>query len=232
MVKFLISTAVLVGSVIADWTQMKSQLNMLLNGTERTLAQSDMDMVNQYGCWCYFESDHGLGRGKPNDAIDHQCKILHDGYECAILDGEVEGFPDCEPWVIDYASATGLGFGNKDMSYVQEECIANNAAGDGEDKCAQRACMVEGWFVLEMFSLFVGGEAVDPAMRHENGFDRLEDCPINADPTLKSDKACCGIYPIRYPFKIFDGERACCGSSTYNANVLNCCDDGKAKMTC
>jgi len=228
MVKILLSSF-LVGCTFADWAQIKTDFAAAQqNSTFRTLTQVDMDKVSEYGCWCYFEDHHGKGRGKPNDAIDSQCKILHDGYECAIMDGQLENY-ECEPWTVSYASATGLGFGHKEMSHIQDECIGNNP---GDDKCAQRACMVEGWFVVEMLSLFVGGESVDESMRHANGFDRIDDCPINSDPTLKSDKACCGIYPIRYPFKVFEGERACCGSSTYNANVLTCCDDGKAKMNC
>ena len=36
--------------------------------------------VNQYGCWCYFDEMHGMGRSKPVDELDQACKTLHNGY--------------------------------------------------------------------------------------------------------------------------------------------------------
>ena len=42
--------------------------------------------IDGYGCWCYFEDDHGLGRSHPVNKIDETCKGIHDGYTCAIKD--------------------------------------------------------------------------------------------------------------------------------------------------
>merc|ERR1711884_417708 len=50
-----------------------------------------INSMNEYGCWCYFNDDHGRGKGTPVDAIDEMCKTLHDGYECAMRDAEEEG---------------------------------------------------------------------------------------------------------------------------------------------
>merc|ERR1739848_941707 len=113
------------------------------------------------------------------------------------------------------------------MAYIQTECAARNA---GADQCANRACQVEGWFVVEVFSMFLAGQVVDPAMQHANGFDRVQDCPI--DTGVKGAKACCGQYPERFSYKTLNGKRHCCVNHSYNADLLTCCDDGKAKLAC
>merc|ERR1712048_1127229 len=93
--------------------------------------------LNEYGCWCYFYDDHGRGKAQPIDAVDEMCKILHDGYECAMRDAEDEG-TTCVPWEVSYFSAVG-GTGLT----IPEECIAANPGNN----CATRACMIEGTFV-------------------------------------------------------------------------------------
>merc|ERR1712203_311703 len=62
--------------------------------------------INEYGCWCYFGNDHGRGKGQPQDAIDEMCKVLADGYDCAMRDAEDEG-TTCVPWEVEYVSAIG-----------------------------------------------------------------------------------------------------------------------------
>ena len=94
MAKFIgFTISVLAGNALAGWDQMKKELNALMdNSTMRALTKEDLQLLDQYGCWCYFEDDHGNGRGKPINEIDAQCKILHDGYACAIMDGDLEGY--------------------------------------------------------------------------------------------------------------------------------------------
>ena len=58
------------------------------------------NLLDKYGCWCYFEGDMiGKGRGNPVDNIDQVCKTLSDGYACAKIDS---GEADCVPWQVDY----------------------------------------------------------------------------------------------------------------------------------
>ena len=35
---------------------------------------------------------------------------------------------------------------------------------------------------------------------------------------------CCGEYPERFPYKPETGK-ACCGSTSYNTNIMECCKD-------
>jgi hypothetical protein len=177
--------------------------------------------LNEYGCWCYFYEDHGRGKGQPVDAIDEMCKILHDGYECAMRDAEDEG-TTCVPWEVVYTSALG----GSGLS-VAEECAQVNSGNN----CAIRACTVEGSFVGNLLDAFIGGGAtINNDNRHSNGFDVSTGCTVKKNGGGPSNKACCGNYPDRFPFKTIGGDRQCCGSRTYNALTLKCCDSDSSTV--
>merc|ERR1712226_1725663 len=104
-----------------------------------------VNSINEYGCWCYFGDDHGRGKGQPQDAIDEMCKVLADGYECAMRDAEDEG-TTCVPWEVEYVSAiggSGVGIG--------QECAAANEGNN----CAARACAIEGSFIANLLDVFM-----------------------------------------------------------------------------
>lgn len=208
-------------------SELAHQYNELLgNSTERGLTGQDMGLLNNYGCWCYFEENHGYGRGQPVDELDTYCKQLHDGYECIISDSVDEGTP-CIPWEQTYTSAFGFGFpSGLSQSDIDTNCDANNVA----DSCSARTCKVEGWFIQQYFSYTTQGGVIDAANRHANGFDVNVSCPITQG--LQSEKACCGNYPARYPYKTYDGARDCCVSHTYNTNMFQCCNDGHIRVAC
>jgi len=195
---------------------------------DKALTQADMGLISDYGCWCFFETSHGKGRGRPIDDIDAMCKTLHDGYECIMDDAQNEGIDNCIPWEITYNSAFGGGLpGGMSQETLITEC--DNVNG-GPDTCASRTCKVEGWFVQQYFLWSLSGGQIDESNRHDNGFDQSVECPISTG--LKSEKACCGFYPIRFPFKTYDGSRDCCQMKTFNTNLYQCCDDGRVKMSC
>ena len=70
---------------------------------DRALSEimgSTMDQINDYGCWCYFEDQHGQGKGQPVNDVDEYCKQLHQGYDCAKIDSQNA----CIPWEANYNS--------------------------------------------------------------------------------------------------------------------------------
>lgn len=69
--------------------------------------------------------------------------------------------------------------------------------------------------------------------KHSNGFDPKEMC-LGKVGNGESEKDCCGKYPKRFPFKMMEGERGCCGHRTYNTFALECCDEdsGQVKSSC
>merc|ERR1711964_425422 len=119
-------------------------------------GQEMIKSINGYGCWCYFQDAHGQGRGQPANDVDHACKILHDGYTCILMDSEAE-VVECTPWDVEYQSATGFGLdaatgANDSAEYaIRKSCNRANK----KSKCSERACKVEGYFVLNLFKLFL-----------------------------------------------------------------------------
>ena len=113
-----------------------------------------------------------------------------------------------------------------------QSCQFQNSNSDSN--CAVRACSVEGVFVDNVFALLLsGGQADVDTYSHYRGFDPTSDCPVKQGVKGASgEKRCCGVYPNRYPFKTLDRDRACCGSRTYNTNLLNCCANGQVKANC
>merc|ERR1712088_83237 len=170
--------------------------------------------INEYGCWCYFGDDHGRGKGQPQDAIDEMCKVLADGYECAMRDAEDEG-TTCVPWEVEYVSAIG----GSDVG-IAGECAQNNP----DSNCAARACTIEGAFIANLLDAFVSGNGIDNAQKHSNGFDQPTICATKKNGGGPTNKACCGSCPDRFPFKTIGGDRKCCGNRTFNSLTLKCCD--------
>lgn len=225
-----ITTASLLAAVaMAGFDQIQGDVtSMLQNSSMRQFTGAIGDQVaklNEYGCWCYFYNDHGRGKGQPVDETDGFCKTLHEGYECAMRDAEDEG-NSCTPWEVSYVSGTNQ------VEGVAAACATNNAG----DNCAIAACTVEGFFVETIFAFaFSGSQADFDSFEHAKGFDAGTDagCPVKkGTPGTSSEKGCCGAYPHRYPFKTLDGERACCGTRTYNTNILKCCGNGQVKTNC
>lgn len=212
---------------------LMSNSQMASNGqaedaVDRALTQADMGLLNDYGCWCFFETSHGKGKGKPVDELDSYCKTLHDGYECIMSDAADAGI-DCIPWEEPYNSAFGSGIPTGlSMQGLADECDTQNPA----NSCARWTCKVEGWFVQQYFLYSTSGGVINAAYRHENGFDNSAEggCPISNG--VESEKACCGNYPLRFPFKTYSGARDCCQTHTYNTNLFQCCSDGKVRMVC
>merc|ERR1712226_1296464 len=127
----------------ASTVQMQRDLNhYTYNSSARAFAgvmANAIAQLDEYGCWCYFNNNHGRGKSQPVDEADAYCKILHDGYECAIRDSLDEGI-DCVPWEIPYTSGTN-------EQNINAGCVQANP----DNFCAQRACAVEGQFVQNMF---------------------------------------------------------------------------------
>ena len=67
--------------------------------------------VEDYGCWCYFGENYGIGKGLPVDEMDGLCKRLANAYECAMMDyAEAnDGNDDCVPWEVQYIAGNESG---------------------------------------------------------------------------------------------------------------------------
>lgn len=228
--QFSISATAFLPLAFAGFDQIVTDFDKVManqSSTDRTLPQHQMNLISSYGCWCFFENAHGPGKGKPVDEIDGFCRTLHDNYQCAIMDGEAQS-TDCTPWAIGYNSAFGGGIPPEmTMEGIVAECNRQNPS----DTCMVWACKAEGWFVQEYLLYALSGGTINLANRHENGFNHDEECPV-LPLGIYSPIACCKDYPQRFPYKTRNGDRGCCGGKTYNALTMDCCSDGKARVSC
>merc|ERR1712226_1315987 len=63
-----VSSLALLG-VDANYKAMKKSYGELAKGN-RNLLTTNINNVNKYGCWCYFDDDVGNGKGEPMDLVD------------------------------------------------------------------------------------------------------------------------------------------------------------------
>merc|ERR1711981_97257 len=219
----------LLPAAFAGFAKMEDEFqNMVMNATAdrsvTSLMGATLNLIDQYGCWCYFEENHGKGKSQAVNDVDSFCKLLHEGYDCAMMDADEAG-ETCIPWEVDYNTGTS------NLDTLVETCTEKNL-GQAEEACATRACIVEQYFITNIFQLFLsGGGQHSPDFLHANGlFDVAVECPTKSGEV--SEHSCCGPYPFRHPFKTYSGNRACCGSKTYDSNILTCCPDEKVRLSC
>jgi len=221
----------------AGVSQMDAMLQALSNNTQ--VNQRNMINVNNpifttlepiwnYGCWCYFQENHGRGSGEAQNYMDEHCKILHHGYTCVMMDAADENDNSCDPFTHDYNTISIIG---AVPEQVQIDCEAKNPG----DNCAIRSCAVESYFILNVFAEALGTNVFDPSLKH--------DAPYNWDssvcrgtggtgPGANSPWACCGSYPPRFPYRTGNGRRQCCAEVTYDSTMFSCCNDNTVSISC
>ena len=221
----------------------------------RALLGKNMGIINQYGCWCYFEQETFLGKGQPKDKIDQLCKDLHFGYECIMLDSLDEdsehthndpisdqGKAPCIPWKITYNSAFNGGY--NPLGLKQENLIRECERVNPVDSCQAKVCKVEGWFLNNYVVEAIFKSGINKEFSHKNGFDSDLECSTGTGEytqqnersnqpmtSEKVEKSCCGFYPKRFSYRL-NGVKECCQRKLYNPTVHECCSDGSAMVSC
>merc|ERR1712048_348037 len=188
-----------------------------------------LEDIQFYGCWCYLDDTWDQAKGPVQDGLAQECKNLVMNYRCMVMDALERG-ETCDPHNQDYTEYNLFG-GSQD---VIGECEEENK-NDENPECRIALCKADGTFTLNLFALMVQGGGIaasqppyDPAMTHANNaaggrFNPSDECKYDYKGAGRSDKECCGSYPSRFPFKTFEGEKACCGDRTYSTLALQCC---------
>lgn len=218
----------------AGVTQMNNMLTELSNNTvgQRNIINvnnpiyTTLDPIWNYGCWCYFQDNHGKGSGEAQNYMDEHCRVLHHGYTCVMMDAADENDNACNPFTHDYNTITIIG---AVPEQVQIDCEAKNPG----DNCAIRSCAVESYFVLNVFNEAFGPNTFDPSLKHDLGWDASV-CRGQGGNGGNggSPWECCGSYPPRYPYRTGNGRRGCCAENTYDTTMFQCCDDGSTSISC
>ena len=134
---------------------------------------------------------------------------------------EETGNNDCIPWEVDYNSGISQGL----------DAIVHTCRQVNQELCSQYACMAESVFVIKMIRTFLAYGQVHPENQIKNGFNFKEECNLGKSVSGSNERECCGELPYRYPFRVTD-DRSCCGVSTYDPNLMECCDDNVARFGC
>lgn len=169
---------------------------------ERCEIPLSLEPIWGYGCWCNFGSELSTGYSAPVDIYDSICRELQFCLRCAEMDAEDYGY-SCDVTNQNNTYEAEWSFG---VSGLEADCDGN------EDPCMTSVCMCETGLIADLLALIFESERVKPEVYgHEEGFDRVENCPtIHPSPGDEKTLECCGDYPKRY---------------TYNSNHFSCCDD-------
>lgn len=217
-------------SELVENLKTNSKSNLIM---PRSLKRLDLKLIENYGCWCYFEESDYRGRGQPVDEFDLQCKILQQGYECLQID--YDSLPElagqtCDPETTEYVSSIGNGqFNHMSLESLKTECDLVNS----ENTCQAKLCKIEGYFLMRMLQLVLA-EFKNPDLQK---YDRVQSysfdpefmCEVQHSDTF-SERACCGDEPLRKAFKTFNGMRGCCSGRTFMTDFHVCCEDGSLKV--
>ena len=198
-------------------------------GATGAILSSPLAKIENYGCWCYFQENHGQGAGEAQNEVDAHCQSLHHGYTCVKIDGEFEGENCDEPWSTNYQiiPLTAWMFGGNPDGDMYADCQELNP----DSECAARTCAVESFFTLNLIGEGLSMKPFDESLKHDTGFDVEKNCPrkIGSD---NSPLECCGEYPPRFPYKTKDGQRGCCFDKTYDVELQECCQDYSLSLVC
>ena len=150
--KFSSFTLCLISTVSANLDSLSrlldEQLNLIKNLTTSNNRHGNsrgtslaMASLQEYGCWCFFDDLHGLGKGKPQDGYDTACMHYHRGVECAKMELENEaGDAECDPAnAYEYTAVIEPSANPKGMII---DCETHNT-----DACLKATCYLETSFV-------------------------------------------------------------------------------------
>lgn len=181
-----------------------------------------------YGCWCFPEGpeDVSAGYGEPVDVIDRVCKKLNQCYRCASMKF---GKDNC-PANADY-QFKGIEDSVTGKRYVN--CL------DAEETCQRSLCECDKQMAANLANLEDDWE-VDYHAKWGN-FNRENTCRTPASLGWGKERsfgafghhggggggnqpnACCGKEGELFPYYTDSGRRSCCGSRTFNTELMKCC---------
>jgi hypothetical protein len=208
---------------------MKESYGKLAKGN-RNLLTTEIANVNQYGCWCYFDDAVGNGKGEPMDLVDAECRNLHRGYECAVAD-----IANCEPWTVTYFPVSGTNFINSEGS-IAAACTHTNTVLTNFGDCANAACAIETEFINEYTAITQNYNPQFSVFSHSGAgsFNPKRNCVTDTGGTPdKGERQCCGTFPHRYPFKVYQGtndQQSCCDGTVFVQSTHKCCNGDTVKL--
>lgn len=174
-----------------------------------------------YGCYCFPDGHNKLfgGYGEPIDEVDRVCKAFQTCYRCVGIDF---GQEEC----INAKGYEFQGLYEEDTGFKEIVC-KNNGRGEGS-RCSRAQCECDKQLALQLAEMEITWNPTYQAGKY-GLFDRHTTCAASEERSQVENHAidvkCCGYYPKRTPYAYNgpNGIRNCCGSKTYDPNILECC---------
>lgn len=141
--------------------------------------KTNISLLGQYGCWCNFLTQDDYNDrilynnfGEANmtvlnrfpyitkDLMDIYCRNLERGYNCLQIDSIESKSPIyCNPKSVSYTPSLL----QTNLQLITEFCESNNI-----NTCAQKACILEGQFISNIFRMFINKQKVHRHYRHND----------------------------------------------------------------
>lgn len=173
-----------------------------------SMAIRDFWDFEHYGCWCIEKK----GYGPAVDEVDFACLAHSKCWGCAKAEhgDECDGLNTPYKWKFIKDSGTSVA--------VDIKCLDS-------DPCRRSVCECDRKLATDLRNMEA---AYNPEFR--NQATKHELCP-KPDHSLArrftvSEKldSCCGDSVYKFPFASAGGKRACCGTRTYDTDIMQCCD--------
>lgn len=188
-----------------------------------------------YGCWCLPDAEHtveGVGYGNPIDEVDASCKRQASCYECAKMDHQGR---NCVADQVQYDYELNVDPTDpnnnmkKSITCLDDPNSGKNGGYSEKHSCRRAICECDKKLAEDLREHF-------HVWTHENhqiqgDFNPVAQCLKNPGNGMGADgePACCGSYPNRFPYKMNDGARMCCGDRTYDSSLFECCANAEVK---
>merc|ERR1739848_911596 len=209
--------------------------DLLADGMRSTSTRRDMlkalltkhfyfHYVN-YGCYCIASK---YSKGEPVDDIDQSCKQHKKCFECNKMDFlQEDGTSSCDPMKQQYTfNVTSFEDGSRKIYCLNEMGTYRRAVCECDRALAENIASQED----------VYKEDYREKLDHESVCKHRD---AGMPPGVPNLDACCGNYPLRFPYSYSNGEKVCCEASevedrngmvsifrskTYNPIVKQCCN--------
>jgi len=234
------------------WESTKNNENVS-DDDRKIMELFTISSVANYGCWCRFNM-YKPYKGPAQDTVDEACEQWHKNYDCLHVDystntpmfrcGEDTPYTDVLATIADpFDPATDFA-----------AACANGINGNDINTCEAQACHVDAVFVRHIVNYLkdntlnmtlsgwygfdgsacrgasVAGTTASPGVVTTGAPAVVTTDPAATTATPQATVDCCGDYPARFPYKLNNGNRACCVDTTYSVSVLECCPNNALAM--
>lgn len=201
----------------------KKKLKQVLKMVYYLQADNSAEALEKYlyyGCYCFPDGSTRLfsGYGEPIDEVDRVCKAFQTCYRCVGID---YGQEEC-------INTRGYAFqGNENKETGQKQLICKDNGKGEASQCSRAQCECDKQLAIELAEMEIAWNPMNQGSKY-GMFERQTQCAAQERAAIETDTIepkCCGYYPKRTPYAYNgpNGIRNCCGSKTYDPNMLECC---------